>query len=386
MVLVTHQLQYLQEAEQILVMKQGRVEQAGTFQYLIDNGMDFSSFLTKEEEEDDDGKEEQKIDEESTKMKSMIRKRFRTLSSASDTRSVISEISQAAAMKDITTLNDEPADQDSEARKKYQYQISKKNGLGKEKEKVEDPQQEKEMRSSGSVNFKVYSDYFTSSGGWPGVVFLIFLNVLCQALYTSSDVWLTYWTATEEKKLIVEAVGEPVPTLPAPTVLDNNSTAAVQPEGFLSEHYFNLSIYGVLIITLVVISMGRTALFFHLCMKSSVALHDTMFNKIIRAPCRFFDVNPVGRILNRFSKDMGSMDELLPPAFFDVLTIGLTIAGILGVILAVQPWVVIPTAVLGVVFVLLRRFYMASARDIKRLEGTARSPVFSQLSTSLQVR
>ena len=69
-----------------------------------------------------------------------------------------------------------------------------------------------------------------------------------------------------------------------------------------------------------------------------------------------------------------------------MLTIGLTIAGILGVILAVQPWVVIPTAVLGVVFVLLRRFYMASARDIKRLEGTARSPVFSQLSTSLQVR
>merc|ERR1712032_435777 len=48
-----------------------------------------------------------------------------------------------------------------------------------------------------------------------------------------------------------------------------------------------------------------------------------------------------------------------------------------------RPWVILPTLVLSVVFVLLRRFYMASARDIKRLEGIAKSPVFSQLSTSL---
>ena len=56
----------------------------------------------------------------------------------------------------------------------------------------------------------------------------------------------------------------------------------------------------------------------------------------------------------------------------------------MAVIFAVRPWVMIPTVILGVIFVFLRRFYMASARDIKRLEGISRSPVFSQLSTSLQ--
>ena len=97
---------------------------------------------------------------------------------------------------------------------------------------------------------------------------------------------------------------------------------------------------------------------------------------------------------------MGSMDELLPPAFFDCFTvrkfnkqnllfnyliqIGLTIIGIMAVIFAVRPWVIIPTIVLGILFVWLRTFYMHSSRDIKRLEGIARSPVFSQLSTSLQ--
>ena len=49
-----------------------------------------------------------------------------------------------------------------------------------------------------------------------------------------------------------------------------------------------------------------------------------------------------------------------------------------------RPWVVIPTAVLGVVFLFLRKFYMSSSRSIKRLEGITKSPVFSQLSSSLQ--
>ena len=68
----------------------------------------------------------------------------------------------------------------------------------------------------------------------------------------------------------------------------------------------------------------------------------------------------------------------------ELLQIGLNIAGILAVIFLVRPWVILPTLVLGVVFVRLRNFYMATSRDIKRLEGISRSPVFSQLSTSLQ--
>lgn len=47
-------------------------------------------------------------------------------------------------------------------------------------------------------------------------------------------------------------------------------------------------------------------------MRSSQKLHDKMFDGVISAPMRFFDTNPSGRILNRFSKDMGAIDELLP--------------------------------------------------------------------------
>lgn len=46
-------------------------------------------------------------------------------------------------------------------------------------------------------------------------------------------------------------------------------------------------------------------------------MHDEMFESVSRSPMSFFHVNPSGRILNRFSKDMGAVDELLPQAMLD---------------------------------------------------------------------
>merc|ERR1719270_1833913 len=258
-----------------------------------------------------------------------------------------------------------------------------------EKSLKEDPKQVKEQRSTGSVKASVYSKYFTSGGGWISVIFMIVINIICQALYSGSDIWLSYWTSIEEIKLLNNnSLSKSNHVLPVPSITtsyDNSTLVTDLIEHDLeSEHFFNLGIYAAIVLSLIVTSMIRTIHFFYLCMRSSVKLHDSTFNRLLRAPCRFFDTNPVGRILNRFSKDMGSMDELLPPAFFDCFTIGLTIIGIMAVIFAVRPWVIIPTIVLGILFVWLRTFYMHSSRDIKRLEGIARSPVFSQLSTSLQ--
>ena len=56
----------------------------------------------------------------------------------------------------------------------------------------------------------------------------------------------------------------------------------------------HLGIYGGLVGGLCVVSVIRTIGLFVLCMRSSVALHDNMFKSITRAPCRFFDINPVG--------------------------------------------------------------------------------------------
>jgi ATP-binding cassette, subfamily C (CFTR/MRP), member 4 len=61
----------------------------------------------------------------------------------------------------------------------------------------------------------------------------------------------------------------------------------------------------------------RSLLFLWVCMRSSIKLHNQMFSNILTATMRFFDTNPSGRIMNRFSKDMGVVDEILPRMYLD---------------------------------------------------------------------
>ena len=59
----------------------------------------------------------------------------------------------------------------------------------------------------------------------------------------------------------------------------------------------------------------RACTFFYISLRSAEKLHNKMVTNILQAPVCFFDTNPTGRILNRFSKDIGAIDELLPKIF-----------------------------------------------------------------------
>lgn len=78
-----------------------------------------------------------------------------------------------------------------------------------------------------------------------------------------------------------------------------------------------------------------------------------------------------GRILNRFSKDIGAIDEILPKALLETLQIFLVGAGILVMAFIVTPWLIVPTAIVTGMFYYTRKVYLASAQDVKRLEGTS---------------
>lgn len=98
---------------------------------------------------------------------------------------------------------------------------------------------------------------------------------------------------------------------------------------------------------------------------------------------RFFDTNPAGRILNRFSKDMGAVDEFLPKAILDATQIILNMVGSVVVTAIVNPLFLVPVAVLAVVFGWVRKVYLKTSKNIKRIEGTTRSPVFTHISATL---
>ncbi|XP_035533961.1 multidrug resistance-associated protein 4-like [Morone saxatilis] len=91
-----------------------------------------------------------------------------------------------------------------------------------------------------------------------------------------------------------------------------------------------------------------------------------------------------GRVLNRFSKDIGQLDANMPWTFVDFIQVFLQILGVIAVSVSVIPWILIPVLPLLLFFLYLRRYFLQTSRDIKRLESTTRSPVFSHLSSSLQ--
>ena len=120
-----------------------------------------------------------------------------------------------------------------------------------------------------------------------------------QVLFSGSDVWLSYWTSGNVKaKETIAAVQGP------PTVVASNISTFDANEESLQVNLFNLGIYGGLVGGLCAVSIIRTISLFVLCMRSSVALHDNMFKSITAAPCRFFDINPVGESVSFWKRPM----------------------------------------------------------------------------------
>lgn len=89
----------------------------------------------------------------------------------------------------------------------------------------------------------------------------------------------------------------------------------------LLDRNVSIYIYSGFIIGVIVVTIIRSFLFFKVAMISSVNLHRRMFHALLEAPMRFFDINPSGRVLNRFSKDMGSIDEMLPRVLLEAIQV-----------------------------------------------------------------
>nr|XP_057907958.1 multidrug resistance-associated protein 4 isoform X2 [Doryrhamphus excisus] len=195
--------------------------------------------------------------------------------------------------------------------------------------------------------------------------------VLKEVAYIVQDWWLAYW-ADEQVKL--ETTGQ--------NATGQNVTDKLEAKEL--DLNFYLGIYGGLTAATVIFGFTRTLLMFNVLVRCTQALHNSMFTAIIRTHVRFFDVNPIGRVLNRFSKDIGQLDSSMPWTIVDFIQVFLQILGVIAVAAGVIPWILVPVFPLLIVFLFLRRYFLQTSRDIKRLESTTRSPVFSHLSSSLQ--
>lgn len=133
----------------------------------------------------------------------------------------------------------------------------------------------------------------------------------------------------------------------------------------------------------VVLSITRSIICFALTIRASKKLHDAMTAAVLKAKIEFFDTNPSGRILNRFSADVGSNDDLLPPTLFDFLMCAFLVAGAIVTAVTALPIVLVVFPPLIWYFIRVRKSFVITSRELKRLEGLARSPIFAMMSESL---
>ncbi|KAF6738604.1 Multidrug resistance-associated protein 4 [Oryzias melastigma] len=223
---------------------------------------------------------------------------------------------------------------------------------------------EEESRMEGNVGLSTYVKYFMAGAHFLILLVLIFLNLLAHVTFVLQDYWLAFWASEQKHISETEHLNG---SLPRQLDLD-----------------LYLGVYAGLTATSVIFGFLRTLIFFNVLVSSAQNLHNSMFDAIIRTSVRFFDTNPIGRILNRFSKDIGYLDSLLPWTFVDFTQVFLQVIGVIAVAAIIIPWILIPIVPLLGVFLFLRHYFLQTSRDIKRLESTTRSPVFSHLSSSLQ--
>lgn len=118
--------------------------------------------------------------------------------------------------------------------------------------------------------------------------------------------------------------------------------------------------------------------------RASLAVHSRTFWCMLRAPVsEYFDVTTSGEIVNKFSKDLETGDSLLPETCMQFLSNSSQLATIGILSTYAIPWFAAVLAVLGIVFVFIGRQFVGISRDLKRLEGSTRSPVFNVFAETL---
>ncbi|CAJ0610332.1 unnamed protein product [Cylicocyclus nassatus] len=340
-VLVTHQIQFLNRATLVLLMKDGEVVARGSLDELKKLHAEQFAALIQETE------------------KSYARRTSsECVSHNNSPRRTISRMSAAES--------DEP-----DRLERSPSHVSEKDDNAFEGKTDYVPEVVEEDKVAGAVSWRIYLVYIQTMCTNPFIILPLLVVVFgVQVLFNLTDWWLNKWTNAAEKNVAARISN---------TTVDKDRYVFFGREYFVGLDDYMYS-YTIMTLVLVVGSVARCVWFRFSQTIASIALHKKMFKAVVNTKIAFFDKNPIGRILNRFSKDVGTMDDQLSFVFFEFLMGALNFFGFVFVILLLNPIVFLPTLPLVLLFFLLRVVYLASSRDVKRLEATTRSPLYSHIS------
>ena len=141
---------------------------------------------------------------------------------------------------------------------------------------------------------------------------------------------------------------------------------------------------GILIIVFFILSFLKFRFVSTLILRANNNIHFTMFHRVIRTPIEFFDTNPTGRILNRFSNDMNIMDNIMNFTLGDIFDLIFYYISMLVTIFVLNPWFIIIVFVMIFTYFNIMRLFYRILSDSKKLDLANKSPIFAFFSSSVQ--
>ncbi|CAG7725610.1 unnamed protein product, partial [Allacma fusca] len=351
--IVTHGITYLPYVDQIIVLNKGQVSERGTYHELLRKKGDFADFLVQHASADDLESADISVIQE---LESVIGPREAILTRQLSQLSQSSETNKAELLRKMSSLSI-----GSKGSMKLSAEEAKrrKESLTVELKKQENDLKEKlieaERAETGSVKGDVYSHYMKSMS-----LFMAISSLLCYILFTGLSLYSNIWLAQWAMEPPADGGGQDIP-----------------------KRNLYLGVYGglglgqalAMLIGNILLSLG--------CLKAAEFLHADMLHHILRSPMSFFDTTPLGRIVNRFSKDVDVADNTFPLNLRSWLTCMFQVVSTFIIISIGTPWFLVVILPVAVIYYVVQRFYVASSRQLKRLESVTRSPIYSHFSETL---
>lgn len=203
-----------------------------------------------------------------------------------------------------------------------------------------------EEDKNGLVTSKVWIDYLRAGGFAPGLMY-IGAALGCQALRVYTDLWLSEWT----------------------NLGSNDKTTDYATDDIHEQTIFYFRMYIILSVISIILSAWNSAAGQWAGTRARKRLHQQAIISLFHAPIIYFERTPIGRILNRFSADMGVIDKKLSTAFQRLTSFALLCGSAMIVNVIISPWFLIAAVPMCFAYFFLQRFYRTSARELQRLEG-----------------
>ncbi|KAF9575849.1 hypothetical protein EC968_001232 [Mortierella alpina] len=333
-IIATHQLHVLPDADYIICMRDGAIAEEGTYKDLMAKNGDFCDLMAQYGGVQKD-EEVAKVEEDQDAIDHAVMTKLE--------KGALSEKAKSVRLSMVSDSK-EHYEEDEQDHGSLDEEVEGKEAKIKKAQKL----MSDEERETGAVKGNVYGGYLRASGRllWASV-FGFF--VLQQFANVMGNQWISWWSEDELE---------------------------------LDQHMY-IGIYVAWTLAQLLFVFIAATLLSYAVIKTAHNLHDAAFQQVLFSPLAFFDTTPLGRILNRFSRDVDTLDNVLWSTLYESFITVVTLMGTMVLIIIVFPWLMLAIVPLMGLYWAISVYYRSTSREVKRLDSNMRSHLYAYFSECL---